>query len=71
MMMLFEGQTEGNYVNVHGYKCGQVFDKMATIHEALSENPILELSAPLGFNAVKTIIEQWEVMKPRVQNIPR
>jgi len=50
--------------------CGEVFD-VATVYEPHSANPLLETPAPLGVNAVASIldaIKAWQMGDDMVRN---
>lgn len=51
------GMVEAIARRVDGFKCGHHFKGIATVIEPLSDNPMLILERPLGFNAVAQIIQ--------------
>ena len=59
----FERTPEG-HLAVHGtHSCGRRFENIAYILEPESANPVIHLPRPLGFNAVREIMQHHESTK--------
>jgi len=44
--------------------CGKPWSGIATVDEPTAANPVLALKAPLGFNAVRMILEHFKPLAP-------
>ena len=64
MNLRFNRDPDTGNIHVDGLAdCGKVFEDCAVVLEPDSENPGLLLERPLGFRAVRKILEYVEVLR--------
>lgn len=61
-MKLIVKKTD-NTLSFSAEKCGITFDNIATVLEWRNENPLIQISKPLGMDAVYAILNKVEGIK--------
>lgn len=53
----------GNALSFSAEKCGITFNDIATVWEWRNENPLIQISKPLGVSALYAILNELERLK--------